>query len=288
MTNKFNDLLSTFDSGVTVRELNGGNSIISGFGNGIRLSGVFNESMINANLSNKNDLLYNLNQQNVSLDEVKESLSQIVNMFVKSRDVLEGIEDFDASAEDDIEEKELLLDDTTAEPVVSTAERMADEVTPISTSDTNNTHEIEVREEPIPETSDLEGSLEDILKFKTELNDLADKSTKLLAKFAKDDHENRIVAVGLIAGLYSISEDISDFIEDITEKIEDLAAEKSSKKKATTDKKENLVVPAKVDYMKNARGSVSQACAMLKKAGECTDLIDILKDVKSEMVIRQK
>ena len=209
-------------------------------------------------------------------------------MFVKSRDVLEGVEDFDASAEDDIEEKELLLDDTTAEPVVSTAERMADEVTPINTSDADNTHEIEVREEPIPETSDLEGSLEDILKFKTELNDLADKSTKLLAKFAKDDHENRIVAVGLIAGLYSISEDISDFIEDITEKIEDLAAEKSSKKKATTDKKENLVVPAKVDYMKTARGSVSQACAMLKKAGECTDLIDILKDVKSEMVIRQK
>lgn len=279
MINKFTDLLSTFDSDIKIRELNGGNSIISGFGNGIRLSGIFNESMINANLSNKNDMLYNLNQQNVSLDEVKESLSQIVNMFVKSRDVLEGVEDFDAAAEDEPEEKELLLDDAPVDSETSAAEHMSDEVVP--------SHEVEVREEPVPETSDLEGSLSDIIKFKDELNSLADRSTKLLTKFAKNDHENRLVAIGLISGLYSISEDIADFIESLTDEIEDTAEEKT-KKDTESGKTENLSVPAKVDYMRMARGGVSQACSMLKKTDGCQDLLDILKDVKSEMIIRQK
>ena len=83
------------------------------------------------------------------------------------------------------------------------------------------------------------------------------------------------------------SAQLADFIENITENIEDLAAEKKKTAK-DADKKENLSVPAKVNYMKMARGGVSQACSALKKTGGCEDLLDILKDVKSEMVIRQK
>ena len=37
-----------------------------------------------------------------------------------------------------------------------------------------------------------------------------------------------------------------------------------------------------------ARGGISQACSALTKTGECKDLVDILKDIKSEVVIRQK
>ena len=280
MNTNFTDLIKSFEDNVTVRDLKSGTSVISGFGNGIRLSGTFNESMINANLSNKGEALYSLNQKNISLEEVRESLSQIVNMFVKSRDVMEGVEDFDAAQEEETEEKELLLDD------------IPGDLEPTSTSTStapaeDNKVSLEIREEPIPEDADLEASLESVMSFRDELNALADRSTKLLTKFAKDDHENRLLAIGLISGLYSISEDIADFIENITENIEDLAAEKKKTAK-DADKKENLSVPAKVNYMKMARGGVSQACSALKKTGGCEDLLDILKDVKSEMVIRQK
>ena len=278
MNTNFTDLIKSFKDNVTVRDLKSGTSVISGFGNGIRLSGTFNESMINANLSNKGEALYSLNQKNISLEEVRESLSQIVNMFVKSRDVMEGVEDFDAAQEEETEEKELLLDD------------IPGDLEPTSTSTApaeDNKVSLEIREEPIPEDADLEASLESVMSFRDELNALADRSTKLLTKFAKDDHENRLLAIGLISGLYSISEDIADFIENITENIEDLAAEKKKAAK-DADKKENLSVPAKVNYMKMARGGVSQACSALKKTGGCEDLLDILKDVKSEMVIRQK
>ena len=278
MNTNFTDLIKSFEDNVTIRDLKSGTSVISGFGNGIRLSGTFNESMINANLSNKGEALYSLNQKNISLEEVRESLSQIVNMFVKSRDVMEGVEDFDAAQEEETEEKELLLDD------------IPGDLEPTSTSTApaeDNKVSLEIREEPIPEDADLEASLESVMSFRDELNALADRSTKLLTKFAKDDHENRLLAIGLISGLYSISEDIADFIENITENIEDLATEKKKTAK-DADKKENLSVPAKVNYMKMARGGVSQACSALKKTGECEDLLNILKDVKSEMVIRQK
>ena len=278
MNTNFTDLIKSFEDNVTVRDLKSGNSVISGFGNGIRLSGTFNESMISANLSNRGEALYSLNQKNISLEEVRESLSQIVNMFVKSRDVMEGVEDFDAAQEEETEEKELLLDD------------IPGDLEPTSTSTApaeDNKVSLEIREEPIPEDADLEASLESVMSFRDELNALADRSTKLLTKFAKDDHENRLLAIGLISGLYSISEDIADFIENITENIEDLAAEKKKAAK-DADKKENLSVPAKVNYMKMARGGVSQACSALKKTSGCEDLLDILKDVKSEMVIRQK
>ena len=279
MNTNFNNLLASFGDSVTVRSLKNGNSIISGFGNGIRLSGVFNESMVNANLSNKGEALYSLNQKNVSLEEVQESLSQIVNMFVKSKELLEGVEDFDASQEEEPEEKELLLDD--AEIVEEPALEEIPEITDEPTAD------IEIREEPVPQDVDLEGSLSEVIAFSSELSDLAERSTKLLTKFAKDDYENRLLAIGLISGLYSISEDVADFIENITDTIEDAAAEKKATKK-DADKKENLTVPAKVDYMKMARGGISQACSALTKTGGCKDLIDILKDVKSEVVIRQK
>ena len=276
MNTNFTDLIKSFEDNVTVRDLKSGNSVISGFGNGIRLSGTFNESMISANLSNRGEALYSLNQKNISLEEVRESLSQIVNMFVKSRDVMEGVEDFDTTQEEETEEKELLLDDIPGDL----------ETAPAASAEDNNVS-LEIREEPIPEDTDLEASLESVMSFRDELNALADRSTKLLTKFAKDDHENRLLAIGLISGLYSISEDIADFIENITENIEDLAAEKKKTAK-DADKKENLSVPAKVNYMKMARGGVSQACSALKKTGGCEDLLDILKDVKSEMVIRQK
>lgn len=281
MNTNFSELFKTFDESVTIRDLKNGNSVISGFGNGLRLSGVFNESSISANLSNKGEALYSLNQKNVGLEEIHESLSNIVNMFVKSKNVLESAEDFDASQEEEPKEKELLLDD--AEPVID----MSTEVTPEATEEPTHT-EIEIREEPVPQDADLEGSLEEVMAFRDELNALADRSTKLLTKFAKDDFENRLLAIGLTSGLYSISEDIADFIDNITEAIEDLASEKKKADKKDTDKKENLSVPAKVDYMKMARGSISQACSAIKKTGECKDLLDILKDVKSEMVIRQK
>lgn len=281
MNTNFSELFKTFDESVTIRDLKNGNSVISGFGNGIRLSGVFNESSISANLSNKGEALYSLNQKNVGLEEIHESLSNIVNMFVKSKNVLESAEDFDASQEEEPKEKELLLDD--AEPVID----MSTEVTPETTEEPTHT-EIEIREEPVPQDANLEGSLEEVIAFRDELNALADRSTKLLTKFAKDDFENRLLAIGLTSGLYSISEDIADFIDNITEAIEDLASEKKKADKKDADKKENLSVPAKVDYMKMARGSISQACSAIKKTGECKDLLDILKDVKSEMVIRQK
>lgn len=275
MNTNFTDLLETLDSSVTVRGLKNGNSVISGTGAGLKLSGVFNESMISVNLFNKGEAIYTLNQKNVGLSDVRESLSNIVNMFVKSKTVLEGAEDFDASAEDDMPEKELLLDDA-QEPEVPVEATPAEEpVTPAA--------DIEIRKEPVPQDADLEGSLEDIIKFRDELNSLAERSTKLLTKFARDDYENRLLAIGLTGGLYSISEDIADFIENITDAIED-----SAKVKKDKDKNESLCVPAKVDYMKMARGGISQACSALKKTGECSDLIDILKDVKSEVVIRQK
>ena len=281
MNTNFSELFKTFDESVTIRDLKNGNSVISGFGNGLRLSGVFNESAISANLTNKGEALYSLNQKNVSLEEIHESLSNIVNMFVKSKNVLESAEDFDASQEEEPKEKELLLDD--AEPVVD----MTTKVTPNKEVEPTAA-EIEIREEPIPQDADLEGSLEEVMTFRDELNALADRSAKLLTKFAKDDFENRLLAIGLTSGLYSISEDIADFIDNIAEAIEDLAAEKKNADKKDADKKENLSVPAKTDYMKMARGSISQACSALKKTGECKDLLDILKDVKSEMVIRQK
>ena len=121
-----------------------------------------------------------------------------------------------------------------------------------------------------------------MIRFRDDLVNLADRSTKLLTKFAKDDSENRLVALGLISGLYSVSEDVYDFIENISEEIEDSADKKDSAKT------ENLSVPAKVDYMKVARGSISQACSALKKTGECKDLLDVLKDIKSEVILRQK
>ena len=281
MNTNFSELFKTFDESVTIRDLKNGSSIISGFGNGLRLSGVFNESSISANLTNKGEALYSLNQKNVGLEEIHESLSNIVNMFVKSKNVLENAEDFNASQDEELKEKELLLDD--AEPVID----MSTEVTPETTEEPTRT-EIEIREEPVPQDVNLEGSLEEVMVFRDELNALADRSTKLLTKFAKDDFENRLLAIGLTAGLYSISEDIADFIDNITEAIEDLASEKKKADKKDADKKENLSVPAKVDYMKMARGSISQACSAIKKTGECKDLLDILKDVKSEMVIRQK
>lgn len=281
MNTNFSELFKTFDESVTIHDLKNGNSVISGFNNGLRLSGVFNESSISANLTHKGEALYSLNHKNVALEEIHESLSNIVNMFVKSKNVLESAEDFDASQEEEPKEKELLLDD--AEPVID----MNAEVVPEVAEEPAKT-EIEIREEPVPHDADLEGSLEEVIAFRDELNALADRSTKLLTKFAKDDFENRLLAIGLTSGLYSISEDIADFIDNITEAIEDIASEKKKADKKDTDKKENLSVPAKVDYMKMARGSISQACSAIKKTGECKDLLDILKDVKSEMVIRQK
>lgn len=281
MNTNFSELFKTFDESIAIRDLKNGNSVISGFNNGLRLSGVFNESSISANLTHKGEALYSLNHKNVGLEEIHESLSNIVNMFVKSKNVLESAEDFDASQEEEPEEKELLLDD--AEPIID----MNAKVTPEATEEPTKT-EIEIREEPVPQDADLEGSLEEVIVFRDELNALADRSTKLLTKFAKDDFENRLLAIGLTAGLYSVSEDIADFIDNITETIEDLASEKKNADKKDADKKENLSVPAKVDYMKMARGSISQACSAIKKTGECKDLLDILKDVKSEMVIRQK
>lgn len=258
------DFLFSLNEKIDTKVLANGNVMFSLGAETLKFSGICNETMLNATISSNNDVIYDEKAENKETDVIKEKLSNIFKFYEETQKVIDdGKVVSDLELRDDSEE--ILLDDV-------------DE----TKTDTENESQPLENVPNLEEKSDLEDiavSIKDLKDLQIEVSEVADKASKILKRYGVTDSENRLTIIGLVSQLYEVAENVSQFIEHLSDTAETQEISK--------EVEESLSVPTKVDYMQTAVGAISQACQSLRKQPEVKDLLDVLKDVRSEMILRK-
>lgn len=222
-------------------------------GENVKLLAHCSDTQLEAKLTSRSGkTLYSVNEKYVDEATTLDKLKEVVDMYDSSSQikvpVTEDTEDDDIiSGNDKDSDKEFLLSDVVPES--------------------------EVNVEPVESETDTAGDINSISDLKMAVLDLASRSNNLVDMFDADDVNNRSIVIGLVAGLYGVAEDLADFEEDLAKEAD------KDKKKA----KESVSVPAKTDYIDLACSGISQACTALKDAEKYSKILEVLKDIKSEL-----
>lgn len=221
-------------------------------GENVKLLAHCSDTQLEAKLTSRSGkTLYSVNEKYADEATTLDKLKEVVDMYDSSSQikvpVTEDAEDDIISGNDKDPDKEFLLSDVVPE------------------SEVNVEH---VESEP-----DNTGNINSISDLKMAVLDLASRSNNLVDMFDADDVNNRSIVIGLVAGLYGVAEDLADFEEDLAKEAD------KDKKKA----KESVSVPAKTDYIDLACSGISQACTALKDAEKYSKILEVLKDIKSEL-----
>lgn len=223
-------------------------------GENIKLLAHCSDTQLEAKLTSRSGkTLYSVNEKYADETTTLDKLKEVVDMYDSSSQikvpVTEDTEDDDIiSGNDKDPDKEIILSDV-------------------------GTTESEATAEPITDESAPAGNISSIADLKMAVLDLASRSNNLVDMFDADDVNNRSIVIGLVAGLYGVAEDLADFEEDLAKEAD------KNKKKA----KESVSVPAKTDYIDLACSGISQACTALKDAEKYSKILEVLKDIKSEL-----
>lgn len=222
-------------------------------GENVKLLAHCSDTQLEAKLTSRSGkTLYSVNEKYADEATTLDKLKEVVDMYDSSSQikvpVTEDAEDDDIiSGNDKDPDKEFLLSDVVPES--------------------------EVNVEPVKSEPDTTGDINSISDLKMAVLDLASRSNNLIDMFDADDVNNRSIVIGLVAGLYGVAEDLADFEEDLAKEAD------KDKKKA----KESVSVPAKTDYIDLACSGISQACTALKDAEKYSKILEVLKDIKSEL-----
>lgn len=222
-------------------------------GENVKLLAHCSDTQLEAKLTSRSGkTLYSVNEKYVDEATTLDKLKEVVDMYDSSSQikvpVTEDAEDDDIiSGNDKDSDKEFLLSDVVPES--------------------------EVNVEPVESETDTVDDINSIADLKMAVLDLASRSNNLVDMFDADDVNNRSIVIGLVAGLYDVAEDLADFEEDLAKEAD------KDKKKA----KESVSVPAKTDYIDLACSGISQACTALKDAEKYSKILEVLKDIKSEL-----
>lgn len=222
-------------------------------GENVKLLAHCSDTQLEAKLTSRSGkTLYSVNENYVDEATTLDKLKEVVDMYDSSSQikvpVTEDTEDDDIiSGNDKDSDKEFLLSDVVPES--------------------------EVNVEPVESETDTVDNINSIADLKMAVLDLASRSNNLVDMFDADDVNNRSIVIGLVAGLYGVAEDLADFEEDLAKEAD------KDKKKA----KESVSVPAKTDYIDLACSGISQACTALKDAEKYSKILEVLKDIKSEL-----
>lgn len=222
-------------------------------GENVKLLAHCSDTQLEAKLTSRSGkTLYSVNEKYVDEATTLDKLKEVVDMYDSSSQikvpVTEDTEDDDIiSGNDKDSDKEFLLSDVVPES--------------------------EVNVEPVESETDTVDDINSIANLKMAVLDLASRSNNLVDMFDADDVNNRSIVIGLVAGLYDVAEDLADFEEDLAKDAD------KDKKKA----KESVSVPAKTDYIDLACSGISQACTALKDAEKYSKILEVLKDIKSEL-----
>ena len=222
-------------------------------GENVKLLAHCSDTQLEAKLTSRSGkTLYSVNEKYADEATTLDKLKEVVDMYDSSSQikvpVTEDTEDDDIiSGNDKDSDKEFLLSDVVPES--------------------------EVNVEPVESETDTVDDINSIADLKMAVLDLASRSNSLVDMFDTDDVNNRSIVIGLVAGLYDVAEDLADFEEDLAKDAD------KDKKKA----KESVSVPAKTDYIDLACSGISQACAALKDAEKYPKILEVLKDIKSEL-----
>lgn len=222
-------------------------------GENVKLLAHCSDTQLEAKLTSRSGkTLYSVNEKYADEATTLDKLKEVVDMYDSSSQikvpVTEDAEDDDIiSGNDKDPDKEFLLSDVVPES--------------------------EVNVEPVESEPDTTGDINSISDLKMAVLDLASRSNNLIDMFDADDVNNRSIVIGLVAGLYGVAEDLADFEEDLAKEAD------KDKKKA----KESVSVPAKTDYIDLACSGISQACTALKDAEKYSKILEVLKDIKSEL-----
>lgn len=222
-------------------------------GENVKLLAHCSDTQLEAKLTSRSGkTLYSVNEKYADEATTLDKLKEVVDMYDSSSQikvpVTEDVEDDDIiSGNDKDPDKEFLLSDVVPES--------------------------EVNVEPVESEPDTTGDINSISDLKMAVLDLASRSNNLIDMFDADDVNNRSIVIGLVAGLYGVAEDLADFEEDLAKEAD------KDKKKA----KESVSVPAKTDYIDLACSGISQACTALKDAEKYSKILEVLKDIKSEL-----
>lgn len=222
-------------------------------GENVKLLAHCSDTQLEAKLTSRSGkTLYSVNEKYADEATTLDKLKEVVDMYDSSSQikvpVTEDAEDDDIiSGNDKDPDKEFLLSDVVPES--------------------------EVNVEPVESELDTTGDINSISDLKMAVLDLASRSNNLIDMFDADDVNNRSIVIGLVAGLYGVAEDLADFEEDLAKEAD------KDKKKA----KESVSVPAKTDYIDLACSGISQACTALKDAEKYSKILEVLKDIKSEL-----
>ena len=222
-------------------------------GENVKLLAHCSDTQLEAKLTSRSGkTLYSVNEKYADEATTLDKLKEVVDMYDSSSQikvpVTEDAEDDDIiSGNDKDPDKEFLLSDVVPES--------------------------EVNVKPVKSEPDTTGDINSISDLKMAVLDLASRSNNLIDMFDADDVNNRSIVIGLVAGLYGVAEDLADFEEDLAKEAD------KDKKKA----KESVSVPAKTDYIDLACSGISQACTALKDAEKYSKILEVLKDIKSEL-----
>lgn len=222
-------------------------------GENVKLLAHCSDTQLEAKLTSRSGkTLYSVNEKYADEATTLDKLKEVVDMYDSSSKikvpVTEDTEDDDIiSGNDKDSDKEFLLSDVVPES--------------------------EVNVEPVESETDTVDDINSIADLKMAVLDLASRSNNLVDMFDADDVNNRSIVIGLVAGLYGVAEDLADFEEDLAKEAD------KDKKKA----KESVSVPAKTDYIDLACSGISQACTALKDAEKYSKILEVLKDIKSEL-----
>ena len=222
-------------------------------GENVKLLAHCSDTQLEAKLTSRSGkTLYSVNEKYADEATTLDKLKEVVDMYDSSSQikvpVTEDAEDDDIiSGNDKDPDKEFLLSDVVPES--------------------------EVNVEPVESEPDTTDDINSISDLKMAVLDLASRSNNLIDMFDADDVNNRSIVIGLVAGLYGVAEDLADFEEDLAKEAD------KDKKKA----KESVSVPAKTDYIDLACSGISQACTALKDAEKYSKILEVLKDIKSEL-----
>lgn len=222
-------------------------------GENVKLLAHCSDTQLEAKLTSRSGkTLYSVNEKYADEATTLDKLKEVVDMYDSSSQikvpVTEDAEDDDIISDNDKDpDKEFLLSDVVPES--------------------------EVNVEPVESEPDTTGDINSISDLKMAVLDLASRSNNLIDMFDADDVNNRSIVIGLVAGLYGVAEDLADFEEDLAKEAD------KDKKKA----KESVSVPAKTDYIDLACSGISQACTALKDVEKYSKILEVLKDIKSEL-----
>ena len=224
-------------------------------GENVKLLAHCSDTQLEAKLTSRSGkTLYSVNEKYADEVTTLDKLKEVVDMYDSSSQIKVPVTEDAEDTEDDIisgndkdSDKEFLLSDVVPES--------------------------EVNAEPVKSEPDVTGDINSISDLKMAVLDLASRSNNLVDMFDADDVNNRSIVIGLVAGLYGVAEDLADFEEDLAKEAD------KDKKKA----KESVSVPAKTDYIDLACSGISQACTALKDAEKYSKILEVLKDIKSEL-----